>query len=79
MTMSICVYINGRQVAKATVTNLSGLADVSDYDVDIVENGEPALGISRIWKRTFVHGHPRRQSVWALVEKVAKAALDGRP
>lgn len=73
--LSVCVYLNGRQIAEATASNTSELADISDYTVEIGENGCPELGIDRLWRLTYVRRHPRRQSVWALVEKIAKAAL----
>lgn len=65
-----------RTLAAMTVTNLSDLADVSDYDVVSAENANPLTGQpSKIgWHR--VHGHLRRQSVWKLVG-AAIAGLEG--
>lgn len=59
-----------------TVSNMSELADVSDYEIVTAESANPLTGQpSKIsWHR--VYGHSRRQSVWKLVS-AAIAGLEG--
>ena len=64
-----------RTIATMRIANLSDLADISDYRIEVLEarnhlTGQPARSAT-----CRVAGHDRRQSVWALVEKAAKAAL----
>ena len=68
---------NKRVLATANVANISGLADVSDYAVEINTSArmEPS------WKNASevsgeIRGHDREASVWALVEKVARLATE---
>ena len=66
-----------RVLASANVGNISSLADVSDYDVEIstAARMEPSWQ-SASEKSGFVRGHARLASVWSLVEKVAKLATE---
>lgn len=60
-----------RTIATADVANISGLADVSDYAVAVETKGclDPWLPA---WERKgMITRHDRRQTVWALVAKVA--------
>jgi hypothetical protein len=61
-----------RVLATANIGNASGLADVSDYEIEVktAARAEPS------WRREWeAHGtisqHDREQSVWALVAKAA--------
>jgi hypothetical protein len=60
-----------RVLAKADVANMSGLADVSDYAVEVetearLEPWQPG------WERRgMISGHGRDKSVWELVAKVS--------
>lgn len=75
--MSICVYINGRQIAEATARNLSDLASISDYECTGHEwKSDLTPGLYREFR---IDGHPRKQTCWALVEKIAKALTHSRP
>jgi hypothetical protein len=64
-----------RPIAAMTVTNLSDLAEVSDYDVVTAEAAHPLTGnASRMcWHQ--VRNQTRRQSVWKLIG-AAIAGLD---
>jgi len=74
MPIRISIELNGKEIASATANNLSELADLSDYGVTITERSNPALGIAPLSKITRLRQHPRKQSVWALVEKIAAQA-----
>ena len=74
MSLRIHVEINGRVVGRAVVGNVSQLADISDYDVFWSEEASEVSGLAERAGTASVEGHPRRQSVWALVEKVAGIA-----
>lgn len=65
-----------RPLAAMTVTNLSDLADVSDYDVVAAENANALTGQPSKMSWLRVRGHLRRQSVWKLVG-AAIAGLEG--
>jgi hypothetical protein len=64
-----------RTLASMCVSNLSNLADVSDYRVDLLESANTLAGTPARIGSCEVKGHLRRQSVWALVAKAAEAAL----
>jgi hypothetical protein len=60
-----------RELARAELGNVSGLAAVSTY---VIRAGEGANPLTRApaWQRTgTIEDHRRDQSVWALVERAA--------
>ncbi len=66
------------EVAVAEAGNISDLADVSDYAVNVCESQNPLAqpGGALDWSSCgHIFGHDRRQSVWALVAKVAAFAV----
>jgi hypothetical protein len=65
-----------RAIAIANVANVSDLADVSDYAVSITEGHNPITNSPPRSRRGYVFQHDRRNSVWALVAKVAAWAAD---
>ena len=74
MSLRIHIEVNGRVIGRAVVVNTSDLADVSGYDVIWSEEESRVTGLSERGGTTAIKDHPRRQSVWALVEKVAALA-----
>jgi hypothetical protein len=65
-----------KTLAEARIANISDLADISDYAV-YVREGENPIAKSPAWDSEFpIEDHDRRQTVWALVAKVATAAAD---
>lgn len=68
--MYVTVYINGRKIAHATAQNVSSLADISNYRCEAVEHeSEFSPGVDCAFT---IKDHPRRQSCWELVEKMAQ-------
>ena len=68
--MQIVIYINGREIAQATAQNVSSVADISNYRCEADESPSPySPGVSCAFT---IKGHPRRQSCWELVEKMAQ-------
>ncbi len=61
--------------AVAEVSNISDLAEFSDYRVSVGENQNGVTGALDWSARGHVFCHDRRQSVWALVAKVAAFAV----
>ena len=71
--IQIEIRLNDRFVAFANVENRSTLADISDYGVEARTEPNPLTGADAFMhSRIFVGDHPRRQSVWSLVAKVAR-------
>lgn len=73
--LKIHVTVGGREVARAVAGNVSELADTSDYDVICKELANEALGIQETEQRGQIVRHVRKQTVWALVQKIAALAL----
>jgi hypothetical protein len=68
-----------RKLASAEVSNVADLADLSSYRVFAREGANPLAGAEAWEAMGYINGHNRRQSVWALVEKVAAwAAAEAR-
>ncbi|WLA63772.1 hypothetical protein [Bradyrhizobium diazoefficiens] len=62
-----------KSIGSLRISNLSNLANVSDYAVVAMEAANPLTSApSRIAKCTVVN-HPRRQSVFALLRAAAEA------
>jgi hypothetical protein len=58
------------------IANLSDLADVSDYAIDLMEGENPLTGSKPRNGSCTVKRHDRRQSVWSLLAKAAQAAVE---
>jgi hypothetical protein len=65
-----------RTIASMRIANVSELADVSNYQIDVMECSNPLTGTPPRNGSCTVENHDRRQSVWALVAKAAQAALE---
>jgi len=63
-----------RRLAIAEVGNISDLTDISDYAVAVAEGRNPIAGRDKWAARGHILKHDRRQSVWALVRRVAEFA-----
>ena len=60
-----------RELARATLANVSGLAPKSNYEFEARE-GDNQLAGTAAWESSgLIAGHFRHQSVWALVAKAA--------
>jgi len=65
-----------RTLAIANIANVSDLADVSDYAASITEGHNPFTNTPPWSRRGHVLQHDRKNSVWALVAKVANWAAE---
>lgn len=72
--MTITVEINGRIIGQARIGNISDLADISDYKVHTASSPSTLTGAPALQHEFEIRGHKRKQSPWALVEKVAAHA-----
>ena len=76
MSLWIEVYVgsknNNIKVAQSKAWNVSDLANVSDYEFISHEFGAPHLDIPEKVKEGKLYSHKRKQTVWSLVEKIAK-------
>lgn len=60
-----------QEIASASITNTSDLADLSNYAVIASERGSDVTGLPDQTVGFEIEGHDRRQSVWSLVAKAA--------
>jgi hypothetical protein len=64
-----------RVIGSLRISNVSDLAPVSNYRVDVLEAANHLTGSPARIGGCRVEGHDRLQSVWALIERAAAAAL----
>lgn len=64
-----------RTIGSLRIANISNLAPVSDYSVDVWEAANPLAGNRARMASCRVEGHARNRSVWALIGQ-AVAALE---
>ena len=78
MSLFIEVYVGSRNnkklVADCHAYNVSDLAEISDYEFISTEYGAPHLNIPPSEIKGEVNSHKRNQTVWSLVEKIAKGS-----
>jgi hypothetical protein len=68
-------FVPGRRdIGTLRISNLSDLAPISDYSVDVIEGANPLAGTRARIGECRVERHDRAQTVWALVERAAAAA-----
>ena len=60
-----------RTIAAMSISNISDLADISDYRIEASETSNPLAGTPPRTIRCLVRGHARAQSVWALLAKAS--------
>ena len=64
-----------RTIASMSISNLSNLADSSDYHVESMEGANPLTGDPSRKAECMVLAHDRRQSVWALLAKACEEIM----
>jgi hypothetical protein len=71
-----------RTIASMRISNMSNLADRSDYRIEALEAANGLTGDPARNAECMVLAHDRRQSVWVLLEKacheIVKANYDDR-
>lgn len=65
-----------RTIASMRIANASDLADISDYEVDLLEAANPLANTPPRNASCIVRSHDRYQSIWALITKAAAAATE---
>lgn len=63
-----------RTIGSMRIANISDLADISDYAVDVMEAANPLAGTAPRNASCEVVGHDRRQSIWKLLAHAATEA-----
>jgi hypothetical protein len=63
-----------RDIGTLRISNITDLARLSDYSIDIIEAANPLTGTPARIGGCRIEAHNRFQSVWALVERAAEAA-----
>lgn len=64
-----------RTIATMNISNISDLAEISDYLIEASETGNPLAGTPPRTVRCVIHGHARAQSVWALLVKASQEIM----
>jgi hypothetical protein len=64
-----------RTIASMRLSNISNLAAVSDYRVELLESANTLTGAPARIGSCEVKGHNRLQAVWALLAKASDAAM----
>lgn len=59
-------------IAEGVLHNITNLSDISDYEGILIEKGAPHLGVESRKKMIYISDHPRKQSVWELIKKMAQ-------
>jgi hypothetical protein len=60
-----------RPIGTVQISNVSELADISNYKLLAMEGMNPLTGTSARMAECILVGHDRRQSVWRLIEAAA--------
>lgn len=58
-----------RTIGAMTIANMSELAEISNYAITITKEANPLTGAPPRRFQFTLHGHSRRRSVWALIER----------
>jgi hypothetical protein len=61
-----------RTIASMRISNISDLAEVSDYQIEVMEALNPLTGLPAYEAGCVVAAHDRRQSVWRLLERACR-------
>jgi hypothetical protein len=64
-----------RNIAEMSISNISDLAEISDYRVEANEVSNPLADTPPRTVRCLIRGHARAQSVWALLAKASEEIL----
>jgi hypothetical protein len=64
-----------RTIASMRISNLSDLADFSDYRVEALEGANPLTGEGPRRAECVVPAHARRQSVWTLLQRACEEIM----
>ncbi|APG13749.1 hypothetical protein BKD09_35870 [Bradyrhizobium japonicum] len=64
-----------RTIAAMNISNISDLAEISDYRIEASETSNPLAGTPPRTVRCVIHGHARAQSVWALLVKASEEIM----
>lgn len=72
--LTVEIRLNGRMIAAARITNISELADFSDYTVETREDGFPEAGLPPGRADFTLRNFPRLASVWSIIAAVAQRA-----
>ncbi len=67
-----------RPLATMSIANASNLADVSNYDVTVLEGENSLTGAPPRLCTCIVRDHPRAQSVWVLVGAAISAMKNAK-
>lgn len=64
-----------RTIASMSISNVSDLAEVSDYRVEAMEARNPPTGSAPRSSCCVVSNHNRAQSIWALLARASEAIM----
>jgi hypothetical protein len=64
-----------RTIGSMRISNMSNLADLSDYRVEAIESANALTGDPSRNAECMVLAHDRKQSVWALLAKACEEVV----
>lgn len=64
-----------RTIAGMSISNISDLAEISDYRIEASETSNPLAGTPPHSVRCVIRGHARAQSVWALLARASEEIM----
>jgi hypothetical protein len=67
-----------RGIAAMAISNMSNLAERSDYRVKLFEAANPIGKTAERSSVVMIHDHDRRESVWSLIEKAIRKGSNPR-
>lgn len=75
MVVKIEIWPGGKEgvaveIGRMNVTNISDLAEVSNYAVEVSQVATPRLNVDEFHEMINLDGHPRRDGPWRLVKRV---------
>ncbi|UPJ53410.1 hypothetical protein IVB30_20095 [Bradyrhizobium sp. 200] len=78
IVVTVELVSGGSEIRRCTIgtlriANLSDLAPISDYSVDVLEAANPLAGTPARTGSCLIEGHARAQSVWALIGRAIGA------
>lgn len=64
-----------RTIGSMRISNIAGLAEISDYQIEAIEAANPVAGTLPRSAECVVSAHARNQSVWVLLQRACEEII----